>query len=150
MEYNSYYYRNDPSRPSSTSQKRGRSTYLETSSSDLATWRKNCLAVWPSVAVPSQRKADRLTTNRRILFFLTESVWPSIAVPSQRTFLTVSVWPSSALPSQRGRRVRVTAEGLTTDRRILLFLTVSVWPSSVFFCLCFGLLLYVWYYCRPI
>ena len=45
---------------------------------------------------------DRLTTDRRILYFLTESVWPSSAVPSQRK---------------------------RTDRRILYFLTESVWPT---------------------
>ena len=27
-------------------------------------------------------RKDRLTTDRRILFFLTEFVWPSIAVPT--------------------------------------------------------------------
>jgi hypothetical protein len=79
--------------------------------------------------------ADGLTTDRLILYFLTESVWPSNAVPSQRTadgwttdrlilyFLTESVWPSSAVPSQR------TEDGCTTDRLILYFLTESVWPS---------------------
>ena len=45
----------------------------------------------------------------------------------------LSVWPSSAVPSQRS------ADGVTTDRRILFFLTESVWPSSVLFGLCFGL-----------
>ena len=50
-----------------------------------------------------------LATTRRILLVLTQSVWPSITVPSQRV-----------------------ADGLTTDRRILLLLvlTQSVWPSS--------------------
>jgi hypothetical protein len=48
---------------------------------------------------------DGLTTDRRILYFLTESVWPSSTVPSKRT-----------------------ADGLTTDRRIMYFLTESVWP----------------------
>jgi hypothetical protein len=49
-----------------------------------------------------------LTTDRLILFFLTEFVWPSSFVPRQQT-----------------------ADGLTTDRLILFFLTEFVWPSSV-------------------
>ena len=48
------------------------------------------------------------TTDRRILFFLTESVWPAVEYRSEPA----------------------TEEGLTTDRRILFFLTESVWPSS--------------------
>ena len=37
------------------------------------------ISVWPSSADPSQRTTDGLTTDRRILFFLTESVWPAVA-----------------------------------------------------------------------
>ncbi len=60
----------------------------------------------PHVQPPTYQRYQ--PTDRRILYFLTESVWPSSTVPSQRT-----------------------ADGLRLDRRILYFFRGNIHSGSI-------------------